>query len=63
MLIIIAWMCSVATQALLIVGFVSVVIGVHAWEISIQQYGYYSRVCHNHFFCSSSKPLVNTANL
>ncbi|EOA90941.1 uncharacterized protein SETTUDRAFT_102236 [Exserohilum turcica Et28A] len=44
-LIIIAWMCSVATQALLIVGFVSVVIGVHAWEISIQQYGYYSRVC------------------
>lgn len=37
-------MFSVATQALLIQGFAAGVIGVHAWEISIDQYGYYSRV-------------------
>lgn len=38
-------MTSVATQVLLIRGFATGVIGVHAWEISIDQYGYYSRVC------------------
>ncbi|EUC46563.1 hypothetical protein COCMIDRAFT_35794 [Bipolaris oryzae ATCC 44560] len=42
--VILAWILSIATQALLIRGFVTGVIGVHAWEISISEYGYYSRL-------------------
>ncbi|TID16877.1 integral membrane protein [Venturia nashicola] len=41
--IIVAWALSVGTQACLVAGFVTGSIGVHAWEISLEQYGFYSR--------------------
>lgn len=42
--IILAWVFSVATQGILMAGFASGAVGVHAWEISIEKYGYYSRL-------------------
>lgn len=53
-------MLSVATQALLIRGFASGVIGIHAWEISISQYGYYSRVSED---CLVLLPYLNFADI
>ncbi|KAA8618426.1 hypothetical protein PtrSN002B_002980 [Pyrenophora tritici-repentis] len=43
-MIILGWMASVATQALLVAGFAAKAIGVHAWEMPIERYGYYSRL-------------------
>ena len=43
-MIILGWMLSVTTQALLVVGFTAKCIGVHAWEMPIERYGFYSRV-------------------
>ncbi|KAI4666660.1 hypothetical protein J4E85_006786 [Alternaria conjuncta] len=42
-LLLLGWACSVGTQGLLITGFSTGSIGVHAWEISIEKYGFYSR--------------------
>ncbi|KAF2130674.1 hypothetical protein P153DRAFT_384935 [Dothidotthia symphoricarpi CBS 119687] len=39
-----AWIFSCATQATLLVGWYYRVIGVHAWEISLDDYGLYSRL-------------------
>jgi hypothetical protein len=39
-----AWILSSATQAVLLVGWHYAVMGVHAWEISIEDYGLYSRL-------------------
>ncbi|RDI88115.1 hypothetical protein Vi05172_g1899 [Venturia inaequalis] len=42
--VIVAWALSVGTQACLVAGFVTNCIGVHAWEISLEHYGFYSRL-------------------
>jgi hypothetical protein len=39
-----AWVFSTATQGTLLSGWVYGVIGVHAWEISLENYGLYSRI-------------------
>ncbi|KAH6870269.1 hypothetical protein BKA58DRAFT_384712 [Alternaria rosae] len=43
-LLLLGWACSVGTQGILITGFATGSIGVHAWEISIEKYGFYSRL-------------------
>ncbi|KAL7773651.1 hypothetical protein CFE70_003617 [Pyrenophora teres f. teres 0-1] len=43
-MIILGWMASVASQALLVAGFAAKAIGVHAWEMPIERYGFYSRL-------------------
>ncbi|KAH6616245.1 hypothetical protein C7974DRAFT_441811 [Boeremia exigua] len=39
-----AWIFSIGTQAVLLVGWLRGVMGVHAWEISLDDYGLYSRL-------------------
>ncbi|PSN72084.1 hypothetical protein BS50DRAFT_544407 [Corynespora cassiicola Philippines] len=39
-----AWISSIGTQAVLLVGWLRGVMGVHAWEISLEDYGLYSRL-------------------
>ncbi|KAH7084862.1 hypothetical protein BKA63DRAFT_498353 [Paraphoma chrysanthemicola] len=43
-LVVLAWILSSATQAILLVGWHEGVMGVHAWEISIEDYGLYARL-------------------
>ncbi|KAJ4364604.1 hypothetical protein N0V83_009200 [Neocucurbitaria cava] len=42
--VILSWALSCVTQSLLIAGFITGCIGVHAWEIPIEKYGFYSRL-------------------
>ncbi|KAF1850328.1 uncharacterized protein K460DRAFT_390853 [Cucurbitaria berberidis CBS 394.84] len=42
--VLLAWVLSVTTQALLVAGFIQGCIGAHAFEIPIELYGYYSRL-------------------
>ncbi|KAF2844357.1 hypothetical protein T440DRAFT_410368 [Plenodomus tracheiphilus IPT5] len=42
--VIAAWIFSAATQAVLLVGWHEGVMGVHAWEISLDDYGKYARL-------------------
>ncbi|CAO2653666.1 Nn.00g030770.m01.CDS01 [Neocucurbitaria sp. VM-36] len=42
--VILAWILSVATQGLLVAGFITRCIGVHGWEIPIEDFGLYSRL-------------------
>ncbi|KAH7094508.1 hypothetical protein FB567DRAFT_484751 [Paraphoma chrysanthemicola] len=43
-LVVMAWILSSATQAILLVGWHEGVMGVHAWEISLDDYGLYARL-------------------
>ncbi|KAL1792577.1 hypothetical protein ACET3X_009084 [Alternaria dauci] len=42
--VIFGWACSVGTQGILITGFSTGSMGVHAWEIPIEKYAFYSRI-------------------
>lgn len=42
--VILGWACSVGTQGILITGFSTGSMGVHAWEIPIEKYAFYSRL-------------------
>jgi hypothetical protein len=43
-IVIIAWVFCMGTQVCLLLGMTHGAIGRHAWEISIEKYGFYSRV-------------------
>jgi hypothetical protein len=45
-IVIIAWVFCMGTQVCLLLGMTHGAIGRHAWEISIEKYGFYSRVDH-----------------
>ncbi|KAH4268626.1 hypothetical protein HBI38_042840 [Parastagonospora nodorum] len=42
--VIVAWVLCMATQICLLLGIAHGAVGRHAWEISIEKYGYYSRI-------------------
>jgi hypothetical protein len=45
-IVVVAWIFCVGTQVCLLLGMTHGAIGRHAWEISIEKYGFYSRVTH-----------------